>query len=320
MVKKEERLINLIIALHEKGPLTLEEIRKTVIGYHKSKSEEAFRRMFNRDKEYLNEQGIKIFYDNYRYRIDYSLNLKEKLDLIQTEKNLLADILAEILSFDAVVDSQALRSAVYKIAIRLGIYPRVIEREPMLRFSLNITEEEQTISRVIEEAIEKNEKVVFEYRAYDSDSYKEYEVNPILLSLRNGEWYLVSEVNKSIRFFKLKRIRNLRKSNKKAETEKTNIEEILQELYKKPWEYDIGDEVQVEIKCPIDMKSLIERKFNAETYKIVDKDCYLKLNVKSPERFFLHFAPYLSIAEIIKPDFLRQLIRQNLCSLLESLT
>ncbi|MCX7831652.1 MAG: WYL domain-containing protein [Actinobacteria bacterium] len=319
MAKKQERLISLIIALHERGPLTLEEIQETVIGYHKSRSEEAFRRMFNRDKEYLNEQGIRILYESNRYHIDYSFNLNEKLNLIQTEKNLLADILAEILSFDDVVNSQALRSAVYKVAIRLGIYPRVIEREPMLRFALNITEEEQFASRLIEEAIDKKKKVVFEYRAYDADSYKDFEVNPILLSLRNGEWYLVAEVNKAVRFFKLKRIRNLRVSNKKAEIEITNIDEILKELYKKPWQYDVGDEVEVEIKCPINMKSLIERKFNGETYKIVDKDCYLKLIVKSPERFFLHFAPYLSIAEIVKPDFLRQMVKQNLCNVLESL-
>ncbi|MDQ2625600.1 MAG: WYL domain-containing protein, partial [Actinomycetota bacterium] len=58
---KVERLLNLVIALlSTRGYLTAEKIRATVIGYGESPSDEAFSRMFERDKNELRDLGIPL--------------------------------------------------------------------------------------------------------------------------------------------------------------------------------------------------------------------------------------------------------------------
>ncbi|CAJ1498614.1 WYL domain-containing protein [[Mycobacterium] kokjensenii] len=58
---KVERLLNLVIALlATRSYLTAEKIRATVIGYGDSSSDEAFSRMFERDKSELRDLGIPL--------------------------------------------------------------------------------------------------------------------------------------------------------------------------------------------------------------------------------------------------------------------
>jgi predicted DNA-binding transcriptional regulator YafY len=58
--KKTERLLNLVICLlHTRRHLSVQEIRDAVPGYEQG-SEEAFRRMFERDKEELRDLGIPL--------------------------------------------------------------------------------------------------------------------------------------------------------------------------------------------------------------------------------------------------------------------
>ena len=58
--KKTERLLNLVICLlHTRRYLSVHEIRAAVPGYE-SDSEDAFRRMFERDKQELRELGIPL--------------------------------------------------------------------------------------------------------------------------------------------------------------------------------------------------------------------------------------------------------------------
>jgi predicted DNA-binding transcriptional regulator YafY len=58
--KKTERLLNLVICLlHTRRHLSVQEIRELVPGYDQG-SEEAFRRMFERDKEELRDLGIPL--------------------------------------------------------------------------------------------------------------------------------------------------------------------------------------------------------------------------------------------------------------------
>ena len=57
MNKVVERLLNLLAFLLTVGrPVTMDEIRRTVAGYDRD-ADEAFRRMFERDKELLRAMG-----------------------------------------------------------------------------------------------------------------------------------------------------------------------------------------------------------------------------------------------------------------------
>ena len=60
-ISKVERLMNLVIALlSTRGYLTAERISATVSGYADSPSDEAFSRMFERDKNELRDLGIPL--------------------------------------------------------------------------------------------------------------------------------------------------------------------------------------------------------------------------------------------------------------------
>src|ERR671919_1957396 len=60
LMRRIERLINLIAALLEaRHPMTAEDIRQSIAGYEQS-SREAFRRSFERDKEALRAMGIPL--------------------------------------------------------------------------------------------------------------------------------------------------------------------------------------------------------------------------------------------------------------------
>ncbi|HTR71653.1 MAG TPA: WYL domain-containing protein [Mycobacteriales bacterium] len=81
---RTERLINLVICLlHTRSFITAERLRDTIPGYADAPSEEAFKRMFERDKEDLRDLGIPLetgsmsgWDDEVGYRIprtDYAL-------------------------------------------------------------------------------------------------------------------------------------------------------------------------------------------------------------------------------------------------------
>jgi proteasome accessory factor B len=60
-ISKVERLMNLVIALlSTRGYITAEKIRSSVAGYSDSTSDEAFSRMFERDKNELRDLGIPL--------------------------------------------------------------------------------------------------------------------------------------------------------------------------------------------------------------------------------------------------------------------
>ncbi|MDQ2638443.1 MAG: WYL domain-containing protein, partial [Actinomycetota bacterium] len=60
-ISKVERLMNLVIALLSANTfITAERIRETVYGYSEHASDEAFSRMFERDKNELRVLGIPL--------------------------------------------------------------------------------------------------------------------------------------------------------------------------------------------------------------------------------------------------------------------
>jgi proteasome accessory factor B len=82
--ERTERLINLVICLlHTRSFITAERLRETIPGYSDAPSDEAFKRMFERDKEDLRDLGIPLetgtmsgWDDEVGYRIargDYAL-------------------------------------------------------------------------------------------------------------------------------------------------------------------------------------------------------------------------------------------------------
>ena len=188
--RKTERLLNLVICLlSTRRFLTVHQIREAVPGYDAT-SEEAFRRMFERDKEELRELGIPLetgqqsYDDDEGYRIarrDYEL---PELHLEPDEAAALG--LAARLWQSAPLAS-ATGSALLKLraagveppALPAALQPRVGATEPAFE--------------VCWAAVRDARRLRFGYRAAGRPGPEQREVEPWGVVSWRGRWYLVGQ-------------------------------------------------------------------------------------------------------------------------------
>ena len=206
--QKIERQLNLLfVLLNTKIPIEREEIRKRVPGYF-GKSNEAFERMFERDKENLRDLGIPIeavsidtFHeDNIGYLIREANWLLPDINLTAAERTLL-NLAAAAWAHSALNASEivsALDTAVKRLSTRREI-------EPKIEFSLSA--QAQHIEKVIR-AKSTNKCVEFTYFSVNSRTQETRLVAPWRIYLSRGSSYLIGfdQAKGEPRVFKLSRI------------------------------------------------------------------------------------------------------------------
>ncbi|GAC1329681.1 MAG: WYL domain-containing protein [Mycobacteriales bacterium] len=208
--KKTERLVNLVICLlATRRYLTVAQIRDAVPGYAESGSleDEAFRRMFERDKEELRELGIPLetgsndgWEDEVGYRIarrDYEL---PEIDLAPDEAAALG--LAARLWQSAEMAQAAsgallkLQAAGVDVSTRssLGLEPRVEVTEPAFAPALA--------------AVRAGRAIRFDYRGAGGAALTSRELEPWGVVSWHGHWYVVGHdrARAATRVFRLSRV------------------------------------------------------------------------------------------------------------------
>lgn len=205
---KTERQLNLLfVLLNAKFPIEREEIRKRVPGYF-GKSNEAFERMFERDKEDLRDLGIPIealptdvFHeDNFGYLIKTKDWLMPEISLTSEERALL-NVAASAWTSSQTYGQEignALTQAVQKLTTR-EIYPA--------KFEMDLARQ-ATFLEVIAEAKSQGKCVEFNYFSIKSKQETSRTVAPWRIFLSRGQSYLIGfDQNKGEeRVFKLSRI------------------------------------------------------------------------------------------------------------------
>ena len=188
---KTERLLNLVICLlYTRKPLSKAKIRDAVPQYGTTTSDEAFDRMFERDKDELRDLGIPLvtepfdafFDDEPGYRID-------RREYALPEISFAADELAVLgLASRAWAQAslagpaaQALRKLVAAGVERddsslIGIEPRVRTAEPSFE--------------VVKNAVLQRTAVSFAYRTARSEVVTTRNVQPWGIASWHGRWYL----------------------------------------------------------------------------------------------------------------------------------
>jgi predicted DNA-binding transcriptional regulator YafY len=204
--KKTERLLNLVICLlATRRYLSVQQIREAVPGYE-SDSEEAFRRMFERDKEELRELGIPLetgsnshWDDEVGYRI-------AKRDYMLPEINLEPDEAAALGLAARLWQSAPLAGATGSALLKLraagvetpegatALDPRIGATEPTFEDCLGAVRDGQVIG--------------FDYRTSGRTGTERREVEPWGLVSWRGRWYLVGHdrLRSATRVFRLSRI------------------------------------------------------------------------------------------------------------------
>ena len=206
---KTERLLNLVICLlYTRKPLSKAKIRDAVPQYGSSASDEAFDRMFERDKDELRDLGIPLvtepfdvlFDDEPGYRID-------RREYALPEISFAADELAVLgLASRAWVQAslagpaaQALRKLEAAGVERddsslIGIVPLVRTAEPAFD--------------TVKDAVLQHRPVAFTYRAAGTGQARPRHVQPWAIASWHGRWYLTGfDTDRSApRVFRLGRI------------------------------------------------------------------------------------------------------------------
>jgi len=203
-VHKAERLLNLIVMLLETTrPVGLNEIHATIPGYGQEQWD-AFKRMFERDKDELREMGIPlerapldVWETEEGYRIPKDRYYLPELSLAPEE--LAALWLAAGLV--RMKDPETTRSALLKLAPDAPVDET--PKGPWLTADLSLAV--PGLPKVFE-AIAERKKLAFTYRSRGGE--KDRKVDPYGLVHRKGMWYLVGldADSNEVRSFRLDRM------------------------------------------------------------------------------------------------------------------
>lgn len=210
---KVERLMNLVIALlSTHGYITAERIRANVAGYAESPSDEAFSRMFERDKNELRDLGIPLetgrvssFDPAEGYRINRNAYALPDIELTAEEAAAVAVAAQLWESPELITATQGallkLRAAGVDVDPDAAVAITTASGPPGLRGS-------EDVLGILLSAINSGQAVRFRHRPLPTEPYTERTVEPWGVVTARGRWYLVGHDRdrNATRTFRLSRI------------------------------------------------------------------------------------------------------------------
>ncbi|MGX6512615.1 helix-turn-helix transcriptional regulator [Rhodococcus sp. SJ-2] len=210
-ISKVERLVNLVIALlSTRQFLTAEKIRASVAGYAECASDEAFSRMFERDKNELRDLGIPLetgLASRYStvegYRINRDAYALPEIDLSREET-------AAVAVAAALWESPELTSAAQGALLKLRAAGVQVDADPagtVAAIPARARGSEPALQKLLT-AVDERQAVQFEHRSAPTDPWTLRTVEPWGVVTVHGRWYLVGHDRDrdATRTFRLSRI------------------------------------------------------------------------------------------------------------------
>ena len=204
-----ERLLNLVIALvNTNAAMTKQQVRTAVAGYADAPSDDAFERMFERDKDMLRALGIPVVTvgtgghtDELGYRIDQDAYALPSIDLTPAELGVLS--LAAQFWQDKTLQTDINRAMVKLRAAGAG--------DPSADALAGLAPSVRAVGDAygpLMEAIEARRAVTFSYRAAYNGAVLTRHVEPWRIAARDGGWYLMcfDRDRQAPRVFRMSRI------------------------------------------------------------------------------------------------------------------
>jgi proteasome accessory factor B len=215
-ISKVERLMNLVIALlSTRGYLTAERIRSNVAGYG-DQSDEAFSRMFERDKSELRDLGIPLetgkvsaFEPTEGYRIKPDAYALPDIDLTADEAAAVAVATTLWESPERITATQSALLKLRAAGVDVGPADGVAITTSAGATGLRGSEE---VLGILFSAIGSGQAVRFRHRPTMVDSYTERTVEPWGVVTARGRWYLVGHDRDrdATRIFRLSRMADVK--------------------------------------------------------------------------------------------------------------
>ncbi|WP_084537989.1 helix-turn-helix transcriptional regulator [Nocardia puris] len=211
-ISKVERLMNLVIALlSTRQFLSAERIRDSVAGYEDSASDEAFSRMFERDKNELRDLGIPLevgpvgrFSTLEGYRINRDAYALPDIDLSDEEA---AAVAVAVQMWESPELAAAAEGALLKLRAA-GIHVETDAAVASVPAVPARTRGSEPVLGKLLAAIDEGRAVRFEHRGGANAPYLMRDVEPWGVVTHHGRWYLVGHDRDrdATRSFRLSRI------------------------------------------------------------------------------------------------------------------
>lgn len=207
--RKSERLLNLVILLLvSRGYTTKDQIRELMEPYRETASDEAFERMFERDKEELRALGIPLetgsvdtyFEDEQGYRIARDAFELPPLDFSAEE--------VAVLGLAARVWRHAgLASATSEALLKLKAAGLPVDRDQLDTLQPAVTAQEPAFEPMCQAALSRT-PVRFDYRRGDQAGAEARHLQPWGVVTAQGRWYVVGHDldRDATRMFRLSRV------------------------------------------------------------------------------------------------------------------
>lgn len=302
-----ERLLNLLAhLLTVDRPVTADDIRRTVAGYDQS-SDEAFRRMFERDKDLLRSMGVPletVHTDVWETEIGYVI---EPDDYTLPDPGLTDEERAALWLALQVVRLGGQPSGPEAI-LKLGGAPLVTAGEP-LGADLGLAAEDLA---AVFQAISERRPLRFEYRG------RSRSIEPYSLLHQRGHWYVVGrsgtgQSEGEVRSFRVDRGIGWSADGPADSFIRPAGFSARDALPSAPWESGEAD-LEALVDFDEDIAWWVERQLDRQVLETTSTGVRARLRVANPEAFVGWILGFDDKAEVIEPPELRRLVIERITS------
>ncbi|HSF84582.1 MAG TPA: WYL domain-containing protein [Acidimicrobiia bacterium] len=293
-----ERILNLLaFLLTADRPVTAEEIRRTVNGYDRA-TDEAWRRMFERDKDLLRGLGIPLELrptDAWEVEHGYVVPANEYAlpdPGLTDEERAALWLAAQVVRIGG-------RPAGADALFKLGGAPLTVSGEPL---AADLGRQDDELAAVFAAVAERRE-LAFRYRDRDRVVW------PYGLVHRRGHWYIVGPERRTvhIKVFRLDRSESLSVGEASNSFERPEDFSAASAIPEAPWEAG-GEDVQATVRFDAEMAWWAGRQLGgrAEVTALPDGGIEAVLSVANPDAFVGWVLGFDDHAVIVAPAELRE--------------
>jgi proteasome accessory factor B len=292
-----ERVLNLLIYLLESpNPVTADDVRNTVHGYA-DQSDEAFHRMFERDKDVLRRLGVPLKREALdAWEIDYGYTVDPEEYAIpdprlDQEERVALSVAARMVRLGG---AEAGVGAI----IKLGGIERGAGLEPL---AADLGEGAETLGALFG-AITERRSVEFTYRGEIRP------VEPYGIAHRRGHWYLVGRASEGDRMYRVDRISGLEVGERPNAFKKPPGFDIRDAFRAQPWETGPDPEVTATVRFDSDVAWWAARSLGLPEH---EEDLTAEVRVTNRNAFVGWILSFGASAEVLAPGELRDLVSQR---------
>jgi predicted DNA-binding transcriptional regulator YafY len=301
-----ERVLNLLIYLLESPvPVTAEDVRRTVLGYG-DQSDEAFHRMFERDKDLLRRLGVPLELKALdAWEVDFGY-------IVDPEKYAIPD--PGLTEEERVALSVAARmvrlgggNAGLEGLLKLGGVERGVGIEPL---GADLGAEAPVLGDLFR-AVTERRSIRFVY----NDAPRS--LHPYGIAHRRGHWYLVGSTKQGERLYRVDRLSRLEVGEEPGDFDRPKSFDIRKVVNTHPWEAGLDETVHATVRFDPDVSWWAARTLGTKVAK--GKALEIGLPVANRDAFIGWILSFGESAEVLSPPELREEIRHRVAAALENI-